>query len=93
MVAMRLFADEKNRAINRNNPALARKGSRTRQSCEDTQWVRPLTGDSQPRPLKDKFIKPLSIIQVTVAHASVASSKNKVELDSHADTYVVGDNC
>ena len=28
-----------------------------------------------------------------VAHASVASSKPKVELDSHADTCVVGDNC
>ena len=27
-----------------------------------------------------------------VAHASVASSKPKEELDSHADTYVVGDN-
>ena len=27
-----------------------------------------------------------------VAHASVASSKPKVELDSHADTCVVGDN-
>ena len=28
-----------------------------------------------------------------VAHASVASSKPKVELDSNADTCVVGDNC
>ena len=28
-----------------------------------------------------------------VAHASVASSKPKVELDSHVDTGVVGDNC
>ena len=28
-----------------------------------------------------------------VAHASVASSKAKVELDSHADTWVVGDKC
>ena len=28
-----------------------------------------------------------------VAHASVASSKPKIELDSHADTCVVGDNC
>ena len=28
-----------------------------------------------------------------VDHASVASSKPKVELDSHADTCVVGDNC
>ena len=28
-----------------------------------------------------------------VAHASVASSKSKVELDSHEDTCVVGNNC
>ena len=28
-----------------------------------------------------------------MAHASVARSKPKVELDSHADTCVVGDNC
>ena len=26
-------------------------------------------------------------------HASVASSKSNIELDSHADTCVVGDNC
>ena len=28
-----------------------------------------------------------------VVNASVASSKPKVELDSHTDTCVVGDNC
>ena len=28
-----------------------------------------------------------------VAHASVASSKPKVEIDSHTDMYVVGNNC
>ena len=28
-----------------------------------------------------------------VAHASVASTKPKVELESHADTCVVGDDC
>ena len=28
-----------------------------------------------------------------VAHTSVASSKPKVESDSHADTFVVGNNC
>ena len=28
-----------------------------------------------------------------VAHASIASSKLKVESDSHADTCVVGNNC
>ena len=43
--------------------------------------------------LRDSYVQPLTTIQVTVAHASVASSKPKVELDSHADTCVVGDNC
>ena len=43
--------------------------------------------------LRDSYLKPLSTVQVIVAHASVASSKPKVELDSHADTCVVGDNC
>ena len=28
-----------------------------------------------------------------MAHASIASSKTKVELDSHAGTSAVGDNC
>ena len=32
-------------------------------------------------------------MQVMVAHASVASSKSKVALDSHADICVLGDNC
>ena len=49
--------------------------------------------DSQPSVLRDSYIQPLSTVQVTVAHASVASSKPNVELDSHADTCVVGDNC
>ena len=31
-----LFSDEKPKVINRNNPALARIGSITRQSCVDT---------------------------------------------------------
>ena len=43
--------------------------------------------------LRNSYVKPLSIIQVMVAHASVAGSTPKVELDSHADTCVVGDNC
>ena len=43
--------------------------------------------------LRDNYLKLLSTLPVTVSHASVASSKPKVELDSHADTYVVGDNC
>ena len=41
---------------------------------------------------RDSYLKPLSTVQVTVAHASVASSKPKIELDSHADICVVGDN-
>ena len=43
--------------------------------------------------LKEIYIEPLSTICIMVAHASVESSKPKVELDSHADTCVVGDNC
>ena len=35
-----------------------------------------------------RFIKPLT----TVAQVPVASSKPKVELDTHADNYVVGNN-
>ena len=42
--------------------------------------------------LRDSYVQPLTTIQVTVAHASVASSKPKAELDSHADTCVVDDN-
>ena len=43
--------------------------------------------------LRTSYVQPLTNVQVTVAHASVASSKPKVEIDSHADTCVVGDNC
>ena len=43
--------------------------------------------------LRDSYVQPLTTVQVMVAHASVASSKPKVELDSHADMCVVGDNC
>ena len=43
--------------------------------------------------LRDSHIQPLTTVQVMVACASVASSKPKAELDSHADTCVVGDNC
>ena len=42
--------------------------------------------------LRDSYIKPLSTVHVMVAHASVASYKPKVELDSHADTCVIDDN-
>ena len=41
--------------------------------------------------LRRSSIKPLTTVQDMVAHASVASRKPKVELDSHADTCVVGD--
>ena len=42
---------------------------------------------------RDNYVKPLSTICVTVDHDSIASSKPKVELDSHADMCVVDDNC
>ena len=51
-----------------------------------------MIGKSQPSVLRDSHVQPQTTIQVTVAHASIASSKSKVELDSHADTCVVGDN-
>ena len=44
-----------------------------------------MKGDSQPG-------MPLGTIWIIIAHASVASSKPKVELNSHANTCVVGDN-
>ena len=56
------------------------------------QYLGPWKGDSQLSVLKNRFIKPLSTIHVMVAHASIASSKPKVELNSHKDTCVVGDN-
>ena len=87
-----LFPDEKPKANNKNNPALDRKGSRTRQSA-DTWWLGPLKGGSQHSVLRTSYVKPLSTICVMVAHASVASSKPKVEIDSHADIHAVGDNC
>ena len=40
----------------------------------------------------DNFIESVTTILVTVAHASIAYNKPKVELDSHADTCVVGHN-
>ena len=52
-----------------------------------------MKGDSQPSVLRVSYVKPLSTVHVTAAHASVAKSKPKVELDSHAYKCVVGDNC
>ena len=43
--------------------------------------------------LRNSYVKSLATVCVMVAHASVASSKPKVELDSHADKCAVGDNC
>ena len=51
-----------------------------------------LKGDSQPSVPRDGYVKPLSTIQVMVAHTSVASSKPQVGLDSHAETCVPCDN-
>ena len=41
--------------------------------------------------LRESHVKLLSTAHVMVVHSSVASS-NKVELDSQADMFVVGDN-
>ena len=43
--------------------------------------------------LRNGYVKLLSTVQVIVAHASVASSESKVQLDSHAYMSVVGNNC
>ena len=86
-----IFTDKKPKSNNRNNAALNRKGNDTRESQADTSG--PSKGDSQCSMLRDSHLKPLHTIRVTVAHASVASSKPKVELDSNADTCVEGDNC
>ena len=84
-----LFAGEKTKANSRINPALDRKGRGIKQSHADTWWLGLSKGDSQPRVLRDSYIKPLSIVHVMVAHNSVVSSNAKIELDSNADTYVV----
>ena len=88
-----LFADEKPKANNRNDPVLDRMRKGTRQSHTDIWWSGPLIGDIQSSVPRNNYWKPLNIIQVMVAHASVASWKHSVELDSHADTCVVDHNC
>ena len=45
-----------------------------------------LKPDHKPSKLTIGFIKPLTTVFVAMAHASVASIKTKVEIDSHADT-------
>ena len=74
-----LFPDKKLKANNRNNPVIDRKKNRTRESHANTLWF-------------DRFFKSLSTINITVAHASIATTKLKEELDSHADTGVVVNN-
>ena len=88
-----LFPEEKLKASNSNYSALDRNRNGTRQSHADTWWVGLLKGDSQFSKLKDIHLKPLSTVRIMVAHASIASSKPKVKLDSYADMCVVGDNC
>ena len=39
------------------------------------------------------FIKQLINVHVIVAQTLVASRKTKIELDTHAGTFLVGDNC
>ena len=48
--------------------------------------------DSLPSELRS-FIKPLTNIQIMMAHAPVATSKSRVDLDSNIDTCEVHDNC
>ena len=86
-----LLADVKPKANTRNHPAIDRKGKGTRQSGAVTWWLWLLIGNCKQSVLRDSFIQPLSILQVTVAHASVASSKPKVELDSYANMSILGD--
>ena len=69
-----LFVGEKPKADKRDNSALDRKENGTRQRTLDGQG-------SQPSELRNSHLKPLSTIWITVAHASVASSKPEVELD------------
>ena len=47
-----LLPDEESKANNRNNPALYKNGSITRQGQADTWWLGLLKGDSQPSMLK-----------------------------------------
>ena len=56
-----LFADEKPKSYHKNNQALDRKGSNTRQSCADTWWLELSKGDSQPSVLRDCYNKPLTL--------------------------------
>ena len=54
--------------------------------------VKLLTVDTQHSVLRNSYVKLLNTIHNMVAHPSVASCKPKVELDSHTDMCVVGDN-
>ena len=57
-----------------------------------TLMVRAINRGQSVQLLRDSYAQPLTTVQVMVAHASGTSSNPQVELDSHADTYVVGDN-
>ena len=88
-----LFTDEKPKSSNRHYTALDRKGTSIRQTKLGS-WLGPLGGDSKPNVLIDvKIIKPLITVHVMAVHASVASSKSKVELDSNAYKNLDGDIC
>ena len=80
-----LIAYKNPKANNRNNTAhdrnRNRNRNRNRHSCSNTSQLGSSNQDSQVSMLKDRFIKPLSIICVMVTHASVASSKHKEESD------------
>ena len=57
-----LFPDEKPKANNRNNQALDRKGSITRQSHTITYWSGLLIGDGQPSVPRNSSVKPLTTV-------------------------------
>ena len=85
--------DIKAKANNRNIPALDKNGNDTRQSHANT-WHSGLSkGDSQPSELRSSYVNPLCTVQALVAHALVASSNPRVELDSHSDMCVFANNC
>ena len=53
-----------------------------------------MKGESQPSTLDDiRCIQPVTTFHMAVPQVSVASSKPKIELDSHVATGAVSDDC
>ena len=87
-----LFADEMPKANNRTIQPLTEK------EAEPDRTMETLDGQGHQNGtvclvLRDSYNMPVSTIHILVDHASVAISKPKVELESHAEMCVVGDNC